>query len=70
MKVFFPILITITLFSCNNKPAPVSIIFDTDIAPDYDDVGAQAILHAFAGNIAADRITYLIAKQKPEEISK
>jgi inosine-uridine nucleoside N-ribohydrolase len=27
---------------------PVSIIFDTDIAPDYDDVGAMALLHAFA----------------------
>jgi inosine-uridine nucleoside N-ribohydrolase len=28
--------------------APVNIIFDTDIAPDYDDVGAMALLHAFA----------------------
>ncbi|HEX4851914.1 MAG TPA: nucleoside hydrolase [Puia sp.] len=27
---------------------PIPIIFDTDIAPDYDDVGAIAILHAFA----------------------
>ena len=27
---------------------PVTIIFDTDIAPDYDDVGAMALLHAFA----------------------
>src|SRR5580765_3134846 len=27
---------------------PVAIIFDTDIAPDYDDVGAMAMLHAFA----------------------
>ena len=26
----------------------VAIIFDTDIAPDYDDVGAMAMLHAFA----------------------
>ncbi|MDB5275640.1 MAG: nucleoside hydrolase [Ferruginibacter sp.] len=26
----------------------VPIIFDTDIAPDYDDVGAMALLHAFA----------------------
>jgi inosine-uridine nucleoside N-ribohydrolase len=29
-----------------NKPVPV--IFDTDIGPDYDDVGAMALLHAFA----------------------
>lgn len=28
--------------------APVSIIFDTDMGPDYDDVGAIAILHALA----------------------
>jgi len=27
---------------------PVAIIFDTDIGPDYDDVGAMAILHALA----------------------
>lgn len=27
---------------------PVSIIFDSDIGPDYDDVGALTILHAFA----------------------
>jgi inosine-uridine nucleoside N-ribohydrolase len=28
--------------------SPVPVIFDTDIAPDYDDVGAMALLHAFA----------------------
>jgi inosine-uridine nucleoside N-ribohydrolase len=27
---------------------PVSLILDTDIGPDYDDVGAVALLHAFA----------------------
>jgi len=30
------------------KPAPVSLIFDSDIGPDYDDVGAMAVLHALA----------------------
>src|SRR5580698_620268 len=29
-----------------DKPLPV--IFDTDMGPDYDDVGAIALLHAFA----------------------
>ncbi len=29
-------------------PAPVTLIFDTDCGPDYDDVGAIAMLHAFA----------------------
>ena len=30
------------------KQKPVKLIFDTDMAPDYDDVGALAILHAMA----------------------
>ncbi|HEY6977639.1 MAG TPA: nucleoside hydrolase, partial [Chitinophagaceae bacterium] len=30
------------------KSKPVSIIFDSDIGPDYDDVGAITLLHAFA----------------------
>ena len=32
----------------NAQPKPVSIIFDTDMGPDYDDIGAIAILHAMA----------------------
>ncbi len=35
-----------TSFSFSQKP--VSVILDTDIAPDYDDVGAMALLHALA----------------------
>ncbi|MCU0354171.1 MAG: hypothetical protein MUD08_10610 [Cytophagales bacterium] len=31
----------------NSKPA-VNLIFDTDIGPDYDDVGAMAVMHALA----------------------
>src|SRR5437868_6194750 len=34
-------------FSTAQTHMPVNIIFDTDIAPDYDDVGATALLHAF-----------------------
>jgi len=30
------------------QDAPVSLIFDSDFGPDYDDVGALAILHAMA----------------------
>ena len=29
-------------------PRPVLVIFDTDMGPDYDDVGAITLLHAFA----------------------
>ena len=36
--------------ACTGKTPqqPVSIIFDTDLGPDYDDVGALALLHALA----------------------
>src|ERR1700759_3087721 len=32
--------------AAQNKPVP--IIFDTDMGPDYDDVGAITMLHAYA----------------------
>ncbi|MGM9510668.1 nucleoside hydrolase [Larkinella sp. GY13] len=35
-------------FAQNRPKPPVSIILDTDIGPDYDDVGAMAVLHALA----------------------
>jgi inosine-uridine nucleoside N-ribohydrolase len=44
---FACLLICMSCFS-QNAPKPVSIIFDSDMGPDYDDVGAIAILHAFA----------------------
>ena len=47
-----PILLLLLLFTVNVALAqnlkPVPVIFDTDIAGDYDDVGAMALLHAFA----------------------
>ncbi|MEP7317598.1 MAG: nucleoside hydrolase [Panacibacter sp.] len=46
------ICLAVSLFVCSiafsQQKKPVPIIFDTDIAPDYDDVGAMALLHAFA----------------------
>ncbi|MEO5893066.1 MAG: nucleoside hydrolase [Ferruginibacter sp.] len=42
------IFLFISIVSFAQKQKPVNIIFDTDIAPDYDDVGAMALLHAFA----------------------
>lgn len=43
------------LFACSagnislaQSKKPVAVIFDTDMGPDYDDVGAIALLHAFA----------------------
>ena len=49
--VLFLLMATVfCLYSCEQKAvtAPVSIIFDTDIGPDYDDVGAMTLLHAMA----------------------
>ena len=49
-----PILLWLFLFlftastALAQKPKQVPVIFDTDIAGDYDDVGAMALLHAFA----------------------
>lgn len=45
-----PLLAIFLLFQLTThaQPKPVSIIFDTDMGPDYDDIGAIAILHAMA----------------------
>jgi inosine-uridine nucleoside N-ribohydrolase len=46
------LLILLLIFTLNfceaQKRKPIPVIFDTDIAGDYDDVGAMALLHAFA----------------------
>jgi inosine-uridine nucleoside N-ribohydrolase len=47
---------------------PVNIIFDSDIGPDYDDVGAITILHALADNGEA-RILATMASNKYEGIA-
>jgi inosine-uridine nucleoside N-ribohydrolase len=53
MKRIFSLALLITL-SCHicsfgqTSKKPVPVIFDTDMGPDYDDVGAIAMLHAFA----------------------
>jgi inosine-uridine nucleoside N-ribohydrolase len=36
------------VFAQTSGNSPVSIILDTDIGPDYDDVGAMAVLHALS----------------------
>ncbi|MEG3660176.1 nucleoside hydrolase [Arenibacter palladensis] len=44
------VLLVIGCAPKSNEPAekPVKIIFDTDMGPDYDDVGAIGVLHALA----------------------
>ena len=51
--IFASLLLIIACFGCTQKnlkinSMPVKIFFDTDLGPDYDDVGALALLHAMA----------------------
>jgi len=47
--LIYVFVIFLLLSACTNKAMqPRSIIFDTDLGPDYDDVGALAVLHACA----------------------
>lgn len=59
--------VLLLVFACTNqqKQAPVKIIFDTDLGPDYDDVGALAFLHAMADSGKAE-ILATIASNKHE----
>ena len=46
--ILFIAVLVLNAPSQAQQKAPVSIILDTDIGPDYDDVGAIAILHVLA----------------------
>jgi pyrimidine-specific ribonucleoside hydrolase len=63
----FPFLICVLLLSAQNKK-PVPIIFDSDMGPDYDDVGAITLLHAFADSGEA-RILATVASTKYEGVA-
>jgi pyrimidine-specific ribonucleoside hydrolase len=58
------ILITFIIAGCSTNPKeaaskPVKIIFDSDLGPDYDDVGALAFLHAMADSGKAEILATL-----------
>lgn len=48
MKTGLFVALTLLAYVASGQHSPVNIIFDTDIGPDYDDVGALTLLHAFA----------------------
>ena len=52
-----------------NTAPPVSVIFDSDMGPDYDDVGAIAMLHNFADEGSAN-ILATIASTKYKGVVK
>jgi inosine-uridine nucleoside N-ribohydrolase len=65
--------IILTVTGCGNQPGkksaePVRIIFDTDLGPDYDDVGALAFLHAMADSGKAELLA-TIASNKHELVA-
>jgi pyrimidine-specific ribonucleoside hydrolase len=75
MKRFSLMIIGIALFffNCTNQlkvkeNSPVKIIFDTDLGPDYDDVGALAFLHAMADSGKAE-ILATVASNKHELVA-
>jgi pyrimidine-specific ribonucleoside hydrolase len=57
------LVLSLSLFAQAQKPIP--IIFDSDMGPDYDDVGAIALLHAFEDEGEA-KILATIASTKYE----
>jgi pyrimidine-specific ribonucleoside hydrolase len=62
--ILFLLLHAFTYLSAQQKK-PVSIIFDTDIGPDYDDVGAIALLHALADSGEAKILATMASNVNP-----
>ena len=69
MKTLLHLIILVLFVSCSQKPADIpNIIFDTDLGPDYDDVGALAFLHAMADSGKAE-ILATISSNKHELVA-
>jgi pyrimidine-specific ribonucleoside hydrolase len=70
MKRILSLMLCCILFfyGCSNqsgekKIKPIKIIFDTDLGPDYDDVGALAFLHAMADSGKAEILATLASNK-------
>ncbi|MGZ3834783.1 MAG: hypothetical protein ACXVB0_14760, partial [Mucilaginibacter sp.] len=64
----FLLMLTADVFAQRNVSKPVKIIFDSDMGPDYDDVGAITILHALADKGEA-KILATVASTKYEGVA-
>jgi inosine-uridine nucleoside N-ribohydrolase len=68
----FLLLAVLSLLLCapafNQKLKPVAVIFDTDMGPDYDDIGAITLLHAMADN-GECKILATIASNKHQYVA-
>ncbi|GAB4015327.1 nucleoside hydrolase [Spirosoma koreense] len=64
------VLLTLTTGQVNGqsvrKETPVAVIFDTDMGPDYDDVGAITLLHAFADEGQAQILATIACTNYPK----
>jgi len=69
-KIIFALFLAtaLSVSSAQKKSGPVSVIFDSDMGPDYDDVGAITLLHAFADSGYA-KILATIASTKYEGVA-
>ena len=75
MKYLFYLsgIFLLIFYGCSNQAPkqtekPVKIIFDTDLGPDYDDVGALAFLHAMADSGRAE-ILATVSSNKHELVA-
>jgi inosine-uridine nucleoside N-ribohydrolase len=73
MKQYVLLLCLALICGCKNQSLkisenPVKIIFDTDLGPDYDDVGALAFLHAMADSGKAE-ILATVSSNKHELVA-
>ena len=48
VRILFWFCLLVSASSQAQKTRPIPVIFDSDMGPDYDDVGAITLLHAFA----------------------
>lgn len=71
IKIVFIALYFLPVAGCfkpYQERASVSLIFDTDIGPDYDDVGAITLLHAFADSNKV-KILATVASSKYQHVA-
>lgn len=69
--ILFVIVLAICplLGQAQSRKAPVSIIFDTDMGPDYDDVGAITLLHALADSGQAQILATVASTTYPRVVA-
>jgi pyrimidine-specific ribonucleoside hydrolase len=60
-----PMMFAAFHFAQAQTKKPVPVIFDTDIGPDYDDVGAITMLHAFADSGEAKILATIASNKNP-----